>query len=206
MSHLRNRLTTDPVTRHGRNAPCDTAGARSPLLVQSKPYSGERRRRKPKRDPGRYPFCGAKTREGAKYKHCHRPSGWGTENLYGVCKLHGGLSRMTHGRRSKQKTETLKTMIVSHMAAAVAHRMKETPDLLEIIGPEFARILHFLGYRRPRSKGGTRNDDDRPPRALPSRLKGMTMGDIITMEGLENGAMTMGDVMKMEKLGKGADK
>ena len=58
---------------------------------------------------------------------------------------------MKHGKRSIY-AKSLKRMLVEEIATMVAHRVKETPELLDIIGPELEQVLKFLGYRRPRSK------------------------------------------------------
>lgn len=49
-------------------------------------------------------YCGAKTRPGAKYSHCHISAGKGTDHVgQGRCRLHGGATPITTGRGSRNK-------------------------------------------------------------------------------------------------------
>lgn len=57
-------------------------------------------------------LCGARTRNGGT---CKRPAGHATDHLgQGKCNLHGGLSRITHGRYSKVKRKRLRAIIERH--------------------------------------------------------------------------------------------
>ena len=75
-------------------------------------------------------LCGAETRQAeARYPTCHRPSGWGTDHPgEGKCKLHGGASRITHGRYASIQRPRLRELIAEHEA---------DPDPLNIY-PELA--------------------------------------------------------------------
>jgi hypothetical protein len=53
------------------------------------------------------PKCEATNRGGTK---CQRPAGWGTENLTGRCKLHGGATPIKHGRYSQIKRTRVKEL------------------------------------------------------------------------------------------------
>lgn len=76
-------------------------------------------------------FCGAKTREGAKYPACRRPAGWGTDHVgEGRCKLHGGRSLVRHGRYSKVKRTAVRRLIEQYEA---------DPDPLNLL-PEVAAL------------------------------------------------------------------
>jgi hypothetical protein len=85
-------------------------------------------------------LCGAETRAKhppPKYPTCHRPAGWGTPNgaePYKRCKLHGGSSRITHGRFVNKR---YKGLITRPRIAALVEAFGEDEDPLDIL-PELA--------------------------------------------------------------------